>query len=141
MDRAGLTPAYAVEVQHKRDHAQQEATEAAFRDPQDLPMDILRALPKVVGCLPREEVEGVKRFRLDNLFGTTLESRRTRMVCLASSARHCCGLGPLNQRSRDRGSIRSILRPVAVVVVILTQSPVLNCSSKSIGPANSGGKT
>ena len=60
MDRAGLTPAYAVEVRHKEDHAQQQATDA-FRDPQDLARDILRALPQVVGCLPREEVEGVLR--------------------------------------------------------------------------------
>ena len=62
MDRAGLTPAYAVEVRHQTDHAQQQATEA-FRDPQDLARDILRALPEVVGCLPREEVEGVLRER------------------------------------------------------------------------------
>ena len=59
MDRAGLTPAYAVQVRHQTDHAQQQATESAFRDPQDLARDILRALPEVVGCLPREEVEGV----------------------------------------------------------------------------------
>ena len=45
---------------HNSDHAQQQATEA-FRDPQDLARDILRALPEGVGCLPREEVEGVLR--------------------------------------------------------------------------------
>jgi hypothetical protein len=61
MDRAGLTPAYAVEVRTQSDHAQQQATETAFRDPQDLAGDILRALPEVVGCLPREEVEAVLR--------------------------------------------------------------------------------
>ena len=60
MDRAGLTPAYAVQVRHQTDHAQQQATDA-FRDPQDLARDILRALPEVTGCLPREEVEGVLR--------------------------------------------------------------------------------
>ena len=60
LDRAGLTPTYAVEVRHKEDEAQQQATEA-FRDPQDLARDILRALPEVVGCLPREEVEAVLR--------------------------------------------------------------------------------
>jgi hypothetical protein len=59
MDRAGLTPAYAVEIRHQTDHAQQQATEQAFRDPQDLARDILRVLPEVVGCLPREEVEAV----------------------------------------------------------------------------------
>jgi hypothetical protein len=49
-----------VQVRHQTDHAQQQATEA-FRDPQDSDRDILRALPGVVGCLPREEVEGVLR--------------------------------------------------------------------------------
>ena len=68
MDRADLTPAYAVEVRHKEDHAQLQATEA-FRDPQDLARDILRALPEVVGCLPREKVE-VWRERLTRLPGS-----------------------------------------------------------------------
>ena len=54
-------PAYAVQVRHQTDHAQQQATETAFRDPQDMARDILRALPEVAGCLPREEVEGVWR--------------------------------------------------------------------------------
>ena len=59
MDRAGLTPAYAVEVRHKEDHAQQQATEQAFKDPQDMARGILSALPQVVAVLPRDEVEAV----------------------------------------------------------------------------------
>ena len=54
LGRSGRDPS-----QHQTDHAQQQATEQAFRDPQDLARDILRALPEVVGCLPREEVEAV----------------------------------------------------------------------------------
>ena len=59
MDRAGLTPAYAVEVRHKAEYAQQQATEQAFKDPQDLARDILAVLPEAVAILPRDEVEAV----------------------------------------------------------------------------------
>jgi hypothetical protein len=59
MDRAGLTPAYAVEVRHSADHAQQQATEQAFKDPQELARDILAFLPQVVAILPRAEVDAV----------------------------------------------------------------------------------
>ena len=59
MDRAGLTPAYAVDVRHKEDHAQQQATEQAFKDPQDLARDILAVLPTAVAILLRDEVDAV----------------------------------------------------------------------------------
>ena len=59
MDRAGLTPAYAVEVRHKAEYAQQRATEQAHKDPQELARDILAALPEVVAVLPRDEVDAV----------------------------------------------------------------------------------
>ena len=56
MDRAGLTPPYAVEVRHKAEHAQQQATEQAFKDPQDMAREILTILPEVVAVLPDDEV-------------------------------------------------------------------------------------
>jgi hypothetical protein len=56
MDRAGLTPAYAVEVRHSADHAQQQATEQASKDPQDMARERLRVLPQVVAVLPVDEV-------------------------------------------------------------------------------------
>ena len=56
MDRAGLTPAYAVQVRHSADHAQQQATEQAFKDPQDMAREILSILPQVVAVLPADEV-------------------------------------------------------------------------------------
>ena len=59
MDRAGLTPAYAVEVRHKAEHAQQQATEHAFTDPQDMAREILAVLPQVVAVLPPDEVHAV----------------------------------------------------------------------------------
>ena len=59
MDRAGLTPAYAVEVRHKAEYAQQQATEQAHKDPQDLARDILAVLPEVVAVLPRDEADAV----------------------------------------------------------------------------------
>jgi hypothetical protein len=59
MDRAGLTPAYAVEVRHRADHTQQQATEQAFKDPHDMAREILSILPQVVAILPRDEVEAV----------------------------------------------------------------------------------
>ena len=59
MDRAGLTPAYAVEVRHKAEHAQQQATGQVHKDPQDLARDILAVLSEVVAVLPRDEVDAV----------------------------------------------------------------------------------
>ena len=56
MDRAGLTPAYAVEVRHKAEYAQQQAAEQAFKDPQDMAREILSILPQVVAVLPHDEV-------------------------------------------------------------------------------------
>jgi hypothetical protein len=47
MDRAGLTPAYAAEVRHSADHAQQQATEQAFKDQQDMAREILRVVSPV----------------------------------------------------------------------------------------------
>jgi hypothetical protein len=52
MNRAGLTRAYAVRVRHKAEYAQQQATEQAFKDPQDLARDILAVLPTAVATLP-----------------------------------------------------------------------------------------
>ena len=59
MDRAWLTPAYAVEVRHQADHAQQQATEVHLKDAQTLARDVLRALPEVVAVLPPDEVHAV----------------------------------------------------------------------------------
>jgi hypothetical protein len=59
MDRAGLTPAYAVQVRHSADHGQQQATEQAFKDPQDMARQILEARPQVVAMLPPAEVRAV----------------------------------------------------------------------------------
>lgn len=55
MNRAGLTRAYAVGVRHKAEYAQQQATEQAFKDPQDLARDILAVLPTAVATLPRDK--------------------------------------------------------------------------------------
>jgi hypothetical protein len=54
MDRAGLTPAYAVEVRHRDD---QQATEV--QDPEVMARQILEALPQVVAMLPPTEVRAV----------------------------------------------------------------------------------
>ena len=59
MDRAELTPAYAVEARHNAEHAQQQATEQAHKDPQELARDILAVLPEVVAVLPYDEVDAV----------------------------------------------------------------------------------
>ena len=45
-------------------HAQQQAKEGTFGDPQDWARDILRAQPEVVDCLPRERVDGVGWLRI-----------------------------------------------------------------------------
>jgi hypothetical protein len=42
----------SVEVRHRADHAQSQATEQAFKDLADLAWDILRALPDGVAMLP-----------------------------------------------------------------------------------------
>ena len=55
----GSPPAYAVEVRHKEDHAQQQATEVHLKDAQTLARDVLRALPEVVSVLPPDEVKAV----------------------------------------------------------------------------------
>ena len=54
-----IAPAYAVEVRHKEDHAQQQATEVHLKDAQTLARDVLRALPEVVAVLPPDEVHAV----------------------------------------------------------------------------------
>ena len=54
-----IAPAYAVEVRHKEDHAQQQATEVHLKDAQTLARDVLRALPEVVAVLPPDEVNAV----------------------------------------------------------------------------------
>jgi hypothetical protein len=59
MDRAGLTPAYAVEVRHKDDHAQQQANEQAFRDPVEMARELLDAVPLALNLLPPDEVRTV----------------------------------------------------------------------------------
>ena len=41
------------------DHAQSQATEQAFKDPQELAREILSILPQVVAVLPPDEVEAV----------------------------------------------------------------------------------
>ena len=53
MDRAGLTPAYPVEVRHRGDQHALEATE--FQDPEVMARQILEALPQVVAMLPPTE--------------------------------------------------------------------------------------
>ena len=57
MDRAGLTPAYAVEVRHRDDQQAHQATE--FQDPEVMARQILEALPQVVAMLPPTEVRAV----------------------------------------------------------------------------------
>jgi hypothetical protein len=59
MDRAGLTPAYAVEVRHSADHAQQQVTQPQIEDAERMAREILQSLPQVVAVLPRDEVEAV----------------------------------------------------------------------------------
>ena len=56
MDRAGLTPAYAVEVRHSADHAQQQATEPQPSKTRSSvwPGRSLQSLPTVVAVLPAD---------------------------------------------------------------------------------------
>ena len=53
MDRAGLTPAYAVEVRHRDDQRAHQATE--FQDPEVMARQILEALPTALAVLPPDE--------------------------------------------------------------------------------------
>ena len=59
MDRAGLTPAYAVEVRDKADHDQQQAAQPQLEDAERIAREILQSLPTVMAVLPRDEVEAV----------------------------------------------------------------------------------
>jgi hypothetical protein len=59
MDRAGLTPAYAVEVRHKAEYAQQQAAQPQIEDAERMAREILQSLPTVMAVLPRDEVEAV----------------------------------------------------------------------------------
>jgi hypothetical protein len=56
MDRAGLTPAYAAQVRHSADHAQQQAAQPQLEDAEKLARDVLRVLPDVVAVLPADKV-------------------------------------------------------------------------------------
>ena len=59
MDRAGLTPAYAVEVRHKAEHLQQQAAQPQLEDAERIAREILQSLPTVMAVLPADEVEAV----------------------------------------------------------------------------------
>jgi hypothetical protein len=56
MDRAGLTPAYAVQVRHRDDQHALETTE--LQDPEVMVRQILEARPQVVTMLPPTESRG-----------------------------------------------------------------------------------
>ena len=57
MDRAGLTPAYAVQVRHRDDQHALQTTE--HQDPEVMARQILEALPQVIAMLPPTEVRSV----------------------------------------------------------------------------------
>ena len=59
MDRAGLTPAYAVQVRHSADHAQQQVAKPQIEDAERMAREILQSLPTVMAVLPAAEVEAV----------------------------------------------------------------------------------
>ena len=59
MDRAGLTPAYAVEVRHKAEYAQQQVVKPQIEDAERMAREILQSLPTVMAVLPATEVEAV----------------------------------------------------------------------------------
>jgi hypothetical protein len=77
MDRAGLTPAYAVEVRHKADlersgrgrkpdrkggtvrYAQQQVAQPQIEDAERMAREILQSLPTVMAVLQPDEVETV----------------------------------------------------------------------------------
>jgi len=59
MDRAGLTPAYAVEVRHKADHLKEQVAKPQIEDAECMAREILQSLPTVMAVLPRDEVEAV----------------------------------------------------------------------------------
>ena len=54
MDRAGLTPAYAVEIRHKDDQQTEQACKSQLEDADAIARDILRVLPDVVAVLGPE---------------------------------------------------------------------------------------
>ena len=54
-----MTPAYAVEVRHSADHAQQQAAQPQIEDAERMARDILAVLPEVVAVLPRDEVDAM----------------------------------------------------------------------------------
>ena len=51
-------PAYAVQLRHRDDHAQQ-ANEQAFKDPVELARELLDAVPLALNLLPPDEVRTV----------------------------------------------------------------------------------
>jgi hypothetical protein len=57
MDRAGLMPAYAVEVRHRDGQQAHQATE--LQDPEVMARQILEALPQMVAILPATEIQAV----------------------------------------------------------------------------------
>ena len=59
MGRAGLTPAYAVEVRHKADHLQEQVAKPQIEDAERMAREILQSLPTVMAVLPADEVEAV----------------------------------------------------------------------------------
>ena len=50
-----MTPAYAVEVRHSADHARQQATDQACKDPVELARKVMKVLPTAVSVLPPDE--------------------------------------------------------------------------------------
>ena len=59
MDPAGLTPAYAVEVRHKAEYAQQQAAQPQIEDAERMAREILPSMPTVMAVLPATEFEGL----------------------------------------------------------------------------------
>ena len=57
--RAGLTPAYAVEVRHKAGHLQEQVAKPQIEDADRMAREILQSLPTVMAVLPADEVEAV----------------------------------------------------------------------------------
>ena len=57
MDRAGLTPAYAVDVRHKNDKIQEKEAKPQLEDAERIAREILRSLPTVSTVLPKAEVD------------------------------------------------------------------------------------
>ena len=55
MDRAGLTPAYAVQIRHSDDQRALEAEQRQTQDPEAIARRILEALPIALAVLPPDE--------------------------------------------------------------------------------------